>query len=251
MTKDPARRFPTITTASQHVVDRIRRALRQRMYLIKCDDMMGLQQVFHVLGSTSNVYKVTIGEIPSCTCPDRRRHVDSPCKHLLFVMLKVLRRSANDPVIWQRALLPSELRQIYANRTQGHPFMASAAVRREFNRIHGIQNEPDLVTDGAAADSKEPAVKDGVAQRPIEGDCPICYDELLPNDKAGIVWCRAACGINLHAACFERWRSVARGGEVTCVHCRAPWKTADQPQLAKPRKQTTGFYHTYVNLGGI
>lgn len=32
------------------------------------------------------------------------------CKHMLFVMLRVLRRTRNDPLIWQDALLSDEVR---------------------------------------------------------------------------------------------------------------------------------------------
>lgn len=39
---------------------------------------------FAVLGSTGNVYTVTITTQPSCSCPDFQKRGD-PCKHLLFV----------------------------------------------------------------------------------------------------------------------------------------------------------------------
>jgi hypothetical protein len=61
-----------------------------------------------VLGSTGNVYSVNIGQVPSCDCPDFARSSDA-CKHVLFVMTRVLRLSHSNPVIYQKALLQKEL----------------------------------------------------------------------------------------------------------------------------------------------
>lgn len=47
-----------------------------------------LQETFDVLGSTGNVYTVTISHIPKCTCPDASK--GNHCKHIIFVFLKIL-----------------------------------------------------------------------------------------------------------------------------------------------------------------
>ena len=54
------------------------------------------------------VYKVTVAKHPCCTCPDFAK--GNICKHYLFVMLRVLRLRRNDPLVWQKALLKSEVR---------------------------------------------------------------------------------------------------------------------------------------------
>lgn len=39
----------------------------------------------------------------------------------------------------------------------------------------------------------------------IEGDCPICFMDFSPETEE-IVYCKAACGNNIHQSCFEvRW----------------------------------------------
>ena len=54
------------------------------------------------------VYTVNISRHPHCTCPDcAKGHV---CKHILFVMLRVLKLSTNNPLVWQKALLTKEVR---------------------------------------------------------------------------------------------------------------------------------------------
>lgn len=38
-----------------------------------------------------------------------------------------------------------------------------------------------------------------------------------------IVWCKAACGNNVHRQCFEQW-AKSKPGQVKCVYCRTAWK---------------------------
>ncbi|CAE7751992.1 ALG9 [Symbiodinium sp. CCMP2592] len=100
------RRQPSIATC-----DRIDRALEQRLYLLKLErpHAGGAGGIFHVLGSTGNVYTVHIGTKPSCDCPDFLKG-RGPCKHILFIWLRVLRLEEDDYRIWQSALLTSELK---------------------------------------------------------------------------------------------------------------------------------------------
>lgn len=53
------------------------------------------------------VYSVSVGKHPNCSCPDFQR--GNLCKHYLFVMLRVLRLDRDDPLVWQKALLKSEV----------------------------------------------------------------------------------------------------------------------------------------------
>ncbi|OLP84409.1 hypothetical protein AK812_SmicGene34728 [Symbiodinium microadriaticum] len=79
------RRQPSIATC-----DRIDRALEQRLYLLKLErHRAGAGGLFHVLGSTGNVYTVNVGTKPSCDCPDFLKG-RGPCKHILFIWLRVL-----------------------------------------------------------------------------------------------------------------------------------------------------------------
>ncbi len=67
----------------------------------------GPVEEFSVLGATANVYSVSVGKHPSCSCPDFQK--GNICKHYLFVMLRVLRLDRSDPLVWQKALLKSEV----------------------------------------------------------------------------------------------------------------------------------------------
>eukprot|EP00961_Rhodomonas_salina_P258616 3494969-Rhodomonas_salina.1 len=125
------RRF--VSRASYDVEQRIGRALQQRLYLIerKPAAESQLEQEFVVLGNTGNVYEVCIGQLPRCSCPDNQK--GNRCKHLLFVLLRVLKVGQDDPVLWQNALLASELRQILrASDDVSSAVLAEAAVRQRY-----------------------------------------------------------------------------------------------------------------------
>ena len=53
-------------------------------------------------------------------------------------------------------------------------------------------------------------------RKPIEDDCPICFMEFEPA-KEEIVWCKAACGNNIHKPCFDKWAATQRAQGVRCV----------------------------------
>lgn len=55
----------------------------------------------------SAVYTVTISKHPKCTCPDFGN--GNVCKHVLFVLTRVLGLRPTNPLVWQRGLLKSEV----------------------------------------------------------------------------------------------------------------------------------------------
>lgn len=72
------------SSASDDILQRIVRALNQRLYLISQEDKSNissssssspsppsLSKHFAVLGSTGNVYNVIVDKKPTCTCPGR------------------------------------------------------------------------------------------------------------------------------------------------------------------------------------
>lgn len=79
-----------------------------------------------------------------------------------------------------------------------------------------------------------PPASPAVARKPVEGECPICFSELREGSEGGeggpIVWCRAACGQNFHAACFDHWgwtQMDQQLDDVTCPFCRSVWVCED------------------------
>lgn len=163
-------------------------------------------------GTTGNVYTVVVSKVPRCDCPHAEK--GNQCKHVIYVMAKVLR--APEHLQYQLALLSSELREIFANAP---PILGEDNTSRDGNR------------------------------KPIEGECAICCCDLEPSEN--IVWCKAACGNNIHNECFSKWAAARQGqsGGVTCPFCRTPWM-GDEDMLKTIVSQTERNEEGYVNIAG-
>ncbi|TPX11273.1 uncharacterized protein E0L32_001091 [Thyridium curvatum] len=200
-----------------------KRATTQRFYVLsrtRCGTQDCPEEMVEMAGSTGNIYYVCIAKQPSCDCPHARK--GAQCKHLLYrasprppklqVMSRVLR--AKFDYVYQLALLSSELRDIFANAP---PIAAEH-------------------TD-AFADEADPSTTEnsGGHRKPLDDDCPICFNELVGAERETLVWCRAACGQNMHKECLEMWAATKRksstgiaGSEVTCPLCRSVWQGDDE-----------------------
>ncbi|KAF4538981.1 Ring finger domain protein [Lasiodiplodia theobromae] len=187
------------------------RALTQRMFVIERSrggtDDCPEENV-EIAGTTGNVYNVNISLLPSCTCPHAAK--GHQCKHIIYVLIRVLK--APPQLQYQLAFVSSELRDIF-----------SAA---------------PPIPSGDTGD------KDS-GRKAVEGDCPICCEEF--DDSEEIVWCKAACGNNVHKSCFEQWAATKGGHNVTCPYCRTPW-TGDEDMLKKVVKAGEKNAEGYVNV---
>lgn len=227
----PWRARPTNDTKA-----RIARALSQRLYLIsqsKSKGDPGPVRVFKVLGSTGNVYTVRIARTVSCTCPDADR--GNLCKHICFVMLRVLRLPRDSPLVYQRALLPSEREGIFADMPAvGQDVAASETVRAAYQQATGKAHPK------AAAAAAEPLAPRGGA----EGDCPICFEPLGTEQVKTCTICRNG----IHAECFGRWARASAGTTPTCPFCRTPWVDPEAPAKAPARN---GGYINLAQQAGL
>ncbi|KAI4129207.1 MAG: hypothetical protein LQ338_002366 [Usnochroma carphineum] len=140
------------------------------------------EETVEMVGTTGNIYHVTVSQEPHCTCPDNRK--GNQCKHIVYVLHNVLK--APEHLQYQLSFLSSELREIFAQA----PTPVEKASGKE--EVDGKRKE-------------------------IAGDCPICFMEFEP-EKEEIVWCKAACGNNIHKHCFEQWAKSQGMTKVTCVY---------------------------------
>ncbi|KAI5252623.1 hypothetical protein E4T42_03276 [Aureobasidium subglaciale] len=213
------------TQAPQKYAAVVHRATTQRMVVIDrrransndCSHHASrcMSEEVDLAGSTGNVYTVKITHVPECTCPDFRINRNPQCKHILYVLLKILK--VLEPLNYQAAFLTSELDEI-------------------FDRAGPLPTETIQTED-----------KDG-KRKPVEGDCPICCEELSQQAEA-IVWCQAACGNNLHKTCFDQWAATKGYGQVTCPYCRTQWQsTVDGGTLKGMAKTGQKNRDGYVNV---
>ena len=173
------------------------RALTQRMFALdrKRDDSNPEHptETISLAGTTGNVYTITINKVPSCDCPHARK--GNQCKHTAYVLSRVLRVKRKE-LEYQLAFISAELKEIF-------------------------EQAPPLPSETA-----EESEKDG-NRKPIEGECPICVVDFEPDSGEKIVYCKASCGNNIHAECFNMWKATKPRGRVPCPFCRMPWQEDD------------------------
>lgn len=207
------RRFRSKPPASFQL--KLQRASTQRMIVLdRKRDTIDDAPAEHIdiVGSTGNVYEVTISHVPSCTCPDSLKGHE--CKHKVYALHTVLK--APEHLQYQLALLTSELEDIFAHA----PPIPTA----------DGDNDEDLQGK----------------RKPTDGECPICYMDLDPENNP-LVWCKAQCGHNLHRSCFEQWAASQSGKEVRCVYCRTAWEyDAGDANVIKGAGEATA--DGYVNV---
>lgn len=254
------RRFRSKMTKA--IEDRIARARTQRLYLIDIslngvipssssesnknehehngsDD---LSISLAVLGSTGNVYEVTLSKLLHCTCPDHAK--GNLCKHILFVMLKVVGLPSNSPLVYQSALLSTEVEELYhrlairrSNLGITGAVLANEAVRERFACLKSEK------TDTEKQDSSS---DDNNRRKEVEGDCPICFDELGTN-MSTLTYCKTACGTNFHSECIKMWISQCKPPkEATCPACRTLW-----PDVKKKKNANANANEGYTNLADL
>jgi len=214
VTEKRLRRYRASMTVG--IYDRIQRALYQRLYLLAVTKSSNesIYREYKVLGQTANVYTVVITHIPSCTCPDNAKgHL---CKHIIFVLHRVLKVDRNSPLLYQQALLTNELHEIFTKADLQNNDSSIIAERQILEAYRAKTGDPNAILP----------VKN-IEQKPITNDdeCPICFESMI-NDKNNILFCSTSCGNNMHKNCFEKWRQakLSMNESVTCPFCRIEWK---------------------------
>ncbi|KAM5455649.1 hypothetical protein MaudCBS49596_001550 [Microsporum audouinii] len=214
---EPERRLRAFRSKPpQTYLVKLERARTQRLFVLKrtrggTDEVP--EEYIDIAGSTGNIYQVVIGKEPTCNCPDARK--GNQCKHVVYVLYHVLR--VHEHLRYQLAFLSSELREIFE---------------------HAPQNPAEAASTGNSKGNR----------KEIDGDCPICFMPFEAENES-IVWCRAACGNNIHKSCFQQWVSSQSGKAVCCVYCRTPWQLDDVPLLENLLEKGKVNSEGYLNVG--
>jgi hypothetical protein len=197
------------------------RALTQRMFALdrqrSNENPEHPSETISLAGTTGNVYTICVDKVPTCNCPHAKK--GNQCKHVVYVLSRVLR--APPELEYQLAFTSSELRDIFANA-------------------------PPLPSETASNDAQ-----DG-NRKPVEGECPICCNDFEQGSSETIVYCKAACGNNIHKNCFAQWAATKRGQTITCPFCRSPWQDdeANLPEIAKgASRNAEGYVNVASQLG--
>jgi len=219
--KDPKashERRPTrfIPRPNARVRERIDRAFNHRLYFLARKpiqpEMASAGVQLDILGSTGNVYSVKLRpEGNECSCLDFAKS-SGACKHILFVMLRILKLPRDDHRVWQTSFTASELSAILEQLGDDS---TATSVRADATVLRGYRQ--------ACGEAQQ------VVRKPLPADCPICYEEMSPEaaETGEVIFCRT-CGHNTHADCQKRWAAASRSGD-SCPLCRSPWALSQPP----------------------
>ncbi|KAI3875519.1 hypothetical protein MKW92_022104 [Papaver armeniacum] len=172
--------------------DRVRKALHESICLLHRSEGK-----FFVLAATGNVYTVTLSTTPvcRCNCPDSV----VPCKHILFVFLRVLGISQNDRRLCRKRLKPCQLADLL--------------------------KMPSSAETLASESWSSPSIDKDVA-------CAICHAKWHYLGDYEMVKC-GSCGDIGHKTCLVTYRR-SRGVAVRkCKSCRTNWVAAVQNWYTK------------------
>ncbi|GAA0150491.1 hypothetical protein Leryth_008484 [Lithospermum erythrorhizon] len=191
--------------------ERLIRALRHRLRLLHRADSL-----FFILGATGNVYTVNLTTTPSCSCPDP----SNPCKHILFVLIRVLGVSLDDQSLWRRTLWPSQLHRLLSLPTLAEAMAASYLIERFHFLFFQQKSSSNRFLDSSIE------IKDGAS-------CPICLEEMEVmeegNEGKKIVACRT-CRNVVHEECILEWKRRSKKRSISCVLCRARWRFSENQE---------------------
>jgi hypothetical protein len=183
---------------------RLERAFVQRIYLMRMTHPTEREFDFMVMGASGLPYNIKIrqGSFISCSCPDHEKN-HKLCKHLLFVLIRVLKESRTN------------VRNSYF--AQGLFVTTSSTFEKCLHYSNSIDN-----IEVSSIDSSLNGLDglDGlVSQRETTDEsCPICFEDFTNSED--LVYCKTSCGKSVHTDCFVKWAKVRTA---TCVYCRSKW----------------------------
>ncbi|KAJ6000826.1 RING finger domain protein [Penicillium waksmanii] len=241
---------------------------------------------FDVVGSTGNLYKTTIKQDPYCDCPDGAK--GNQCKHIcygesMYPQFRIRQLLFNQSLSLCRTallcLISCSILLLMASEVLVHALKAPAHLQYQLAFLSSVRSngycqssmtharwprtqltysltqELCEILRGSSLSLTRPAPsaeENNGNRKPVDGDCPICFQEMIEATEK-IVWCKAACGNNLHKQCFDQWAAASRTSSsagIRCVYCRSSWKSdaADiNVQSIRKNNANTGP-EGYVNM---
>lgn len=180
-------------------VIRKQNATKHKLFYVDSLLVDKLTKVFKIMGSTGNIYDVTLSNELSCTCPDHKNR-GSKCKHIYFVLMKILRIKDID----QDIFTDKELKKLVA----------------QLDIVDGIKLSSDLML-------KYKRSKDGdveiIPHDPIGLDdaCPVCMDDISNGEE--FLHCKWSCGRCIHTECLDIW--YKKRPNHNCIFCMKDFYT--------------------------
>ncbi|QKF93927.1 zinc finger SWIM-type protein [Fadolivirus algeromassiliense] len=185
---------------------RKQRGTTQNLYLIEILDSTELyQRSYSVMGSTGNVYTVTIKTTPECTCPDYTTR-GNRCKHIYFILMRVMKCMNVD----ENSYTNQQILDMFTNIPK---ITQNLTLDPSKKKIYDkLKNDNKLGTTS----------KSEVNQKDTDDLCPICLDDLTNGEE--LDYCKFSCGKPIHKLCYSMW---TKKQPANCVFCKASWNNKE------------------------
>jgi hypothetical protein len=184
--------------------DRKSRGKEQKIFLIMTheyenDDM---ERSYAVMGTTGNVYTVTIKNKPTCTCPDFTIR-EKRCKHIYFVLTRIMK--------------VSEDREDIDTYSDDDLIDMFSKIPHITDNLRVESSKLDLYKSMKKNKNGEVTMKE-ITEEDL---CPICLDEMYECGEE-ITYCKYSCGACIHRKCFDMFNSK-QTGDIKCLYCHKIW----------------------------
>lgn len=166
--------------------ERAHRAKTQKIFLAN-RNIEDNSATFQVLGSTGNIYNVTLNGTPICSCLD---HITrgSRCKHILFMLIKIF--NVENP--YKTTFTQNEI-EAYIN-----------SYKINISKFN-VQIDPNIIS--------KTNISYDVGEKFLDDDCCVCLDPL--NNGEERVHCKKICGRCVHLECYNMIKKVSK----KCPYC--------------------------------
>jgi len=170
---------------------RKQRGATQKLFLVETlEQKNDNERQYVIMGSTGNVYTVTISCTPTCTCPDYKTRYNR-CKHIFFVLLRIMK--VKDPD-----------KNKYTD----------IEIKNMFDNIPEITNA--LCVNNSIKDKYIQVKEGGKGQIRDDDVCPICLDDIKSENNEPFDSCNI-CRKCVHTDCFNMWK---KKNTSVCLFCR-------------------------------
>lgn len=171
------------------------RGVTQKLFLIETiETNKETEKKYVIMGSTGNVYDVTITNEPKCTCPDFVTR-GNRCKHIYFTLLKIMKINNPD-------------KQVYTDEELNDMFKNIPAITNALCVNEQIKNKYYITKSKG---------KDRITIRD-DDLCPMCLDDIKNGEEYD--YCKNKCGRCIHKSCFLVW---CIKNPANCLICKTPW----------------------------
>lgn len=248
-----SRQSPYLHRPSSYFHETVEEITNERFFLLTKKG----STVFVLKNTSDTTFTVVIGQSMMCSCGGGLARGKS-CHHILFVVLKVLRISIDNPLAWQLSMVDSEVDQILSGAYIARNVSSSngdGTVVPSSQSLHSFLRKGQGHGGGTTHKNKKnnenenrngtsPSVK--VERKELSNDptCCICMDNMTEGDLEEdlLCYCEVLCGTNFHRQCFRLYatynRSENRRRPILCPICRGESERIPSAPSTKSRKNT-------------